>query len=92
MNALMIFDICYYPQIAKFSYFAKVTTYSKSLDHVLQSYIICSYPESLKFFSDSHSGAISRKLVIKSQNRNILGYRNRILISFPTIYILPMLL
>ena len=37
--------------------------------------------QKFEIFSDSHSVAISRKLLIKSQNRNIFNYLNRILIT-----------
>ena len=38
-------------KIAKLKYFSKVITYSKSPDHVVQSYIICSYLKCLKLHS-----------------------------------------
>ena len=50
------FSFKVFTKIAKSKYFAKVITYWKSPGSKL--WIICSYFNSLKFFLDSHSGAI----------------------------------
>ena len=87
-------------KIAKFKKFAKVITYSKSPDYVLQSYIyiLCSYFKSSNYLEHpfwSQCEVISRKLLIKSRNRNFLDKiklnRNLHRIIFKMMYNMSML-